>query len=1139
MNRFLLTLLTMIFVSSVAFSQQIPLDPSVRTGTLANGLKYYIKQNKKPENKVELRLAIKAGAVQEDDSQRGLAHFMEHMNFNGTKSFPENQLVDVLQTLGIKFGQHLNAYTSFDETVYMLPVPLDKKGNLDVGFQVIEDWAFNATLTDKEIDKERGVILEEMRLGEGPDRRLMDRYLPKLLYKSKYAERLPIGTKEVVSGCDYEELRRFHREWYRPNLMAVAVVGDINVDEIEQKIKTSFGKYKNPVNARERGIVEVPNHQETFAIIEFEPEAKFSRAQLVYKDDKNYTPDETISDYEKSLVKQVFTTMLNNRIDEIVNSDNPPFTYAYTYHGNLVNSKEAFQSGAMTHEGKQLNALKVLMEETERASRYGFTEGELERAKTEMLSRLEKGFNERDKTESSSYVREMVGNFLDNEPMPGIEWELNKFKSYSPSISIEMVNKLAKTFVKDHNRLAIITGPKNDNIKQPTEKEVLSLFDEIKNAKLSPYEDKVAITSLISNLPAKGKITKTEKDDKIGTTTLTLSNGAKVTYKKTDFKDDEIMFEAVSLGGSSVLSDKDFIESQFVFGGLSEAGINNYTKSDLNKFLTGKRVSLSPSIGNLTESLSGKSNTKDFKTLMEMIYGYFTALNNNPASFEAYKSKQSAIYNGLVSDPQFYFSNEFNKFLQKNNPRFTNIVPLEEDWKRSDYQKGFDIFKKKFADADDFHFYFVGNIDENLLKEYAETYIATLPSTKDVENFKDHGYRSLKGTINKEIVKGKDPKSLVIMRYSGETKYNEKEALAMQALGEIATIKVIENLREEASGIYGGGAYGGMSKNPYGYYYFLLQFPCGPENAKSLTDIAIRELNKIVENGPEQKDLDKYKEGELNDLKVDIKTNDAWMQALTDYYVDGGDKYELLNRENNIKALTVKDIQNVAKKYLTKDRIIGTLMPEAGWEAYVKKEEAKTDVKVPTAQQIIDNYTKALGGKDKLSAVKTISCKTSMTMMGMEITGTEKKMAPNKMKITQSVMGQHMVTVFDGTKGYMVQGGNIMQLPEEAIAQMKESNLFDALYMKADDYKVEAVSVDNKDYYVLSSEKSKLYFDTKTNLLYKSADKDGNETIVDDYFTIDGIKLPAKFTTKANGQTLETIYSDYVLNQGVTEKDFE
>ena len=1138
MRKQFLSFVLSFFLIANAFAQNIPLDPSVRTGTLSNGMKYYIKKNVKPEKKVEFRLAINAGSINEDEDQRGLAHFMEHMNFNGTKNFPENKLVDFLQSIGIKFGQHLNAYTSFDETVYMLPVPLDKPGNLDSGLKVMEDWAFNALLTDKEIEKERGVVLEELRLGLGADKRMLDQYLPKLAYNSRYADRLPIGKKEILQNFKPEALRRFHKDWYRPDLMALVVVGDINVDEMEQKIKANFSKYQNPANARKRVDYEMPNHKETLISIATDADATSSSAQFYIKDDGSAKPDVTVNDYQKSIVEQLAAAIVNNRLEELTNSEKPPFIFGYVSHSNFLRTKDAFQAYAMTKEGEQKNALKVLLEEVERAKRFGFSQNELDRAKSETLSNLEKSYNNRDKTESARLVMEYVRNFLNQEPIPGIEWEYELHKQYLPSVTLDQVNNILKNYIKDDSRVIVVTGPKKENAVLPTDAQLLATVDDVKNAQLKPYEDKAAIKTLVEPFKSNGKIVKTEADAKLGTTTFTLSNGAKVTYKKTDFKEDEIVFSAISLGGSSLISNEDIEKTQWAFPALSESGFNKYSKNDITKFLSGKQVSVMPYVGGISTGFNGNSTKKDFETLFQMIYGYFTNLNYDEASYNSYKAKQQGFLDNLLANPQTYFQSEVQKYLNQKNPRFFGILPDAKAWEKTSYKLAYDIYKKSVANAGNFHFYFVGNVDENQIKQLSEQYLASLPSTKKSETYKDLGYRPLFTSTEKVIKKGKDPKSMVMIRFSGETKYNEQEDLAMRALGEVATIKIIEKLREDEGGIYGGGARGSLNKVPYGSYNFSINFPCGPENAEKLTKIALAELQKMIDNGPEQKDLDKFKEGEANDDVTNMKDNNYWLQNITSYQTQGGDKYSVLNYLTKVKALTVKDLQSVGKKYLTeKNRMVFTLMPEV--------ETPKTDAPKAavsanvTAQQVIDNYAAALGGKSKLEAVKTVKTLSTIKVMGMEMEATTLEMAPNKSKAVQKIMGQEMVQVFDGEKGYMMQAGQRMDLPAPAIEEAKKKRLFEVLSYNAADFKtVEKVTEEGKELYLLAGAGKKLYFDTKTNLLVKSTSDKGDMVILD-YMEVDGIKFPKNLKLAMMGQNMEMTNNQVIVNKEVSAEDFK
>lgn len=909
-------------------AEKIPFNPEVKKGVLSNGLTYYIKNNGKPENKVELRLVVKAGSILEDEDQRGLAHFMEHMNFNGTKNFKKNELVDYLQSIGVKFGAHLNAYTSFDETVYMLPIPSDDPEKLEKGFQILEDWAHNALLTEKDIDEERGVVLEEFRLGQGADERMMQNYLPKLMYGSKYAERLPIGTKENLENFDYESLRSYYKDWYRPDLMAVIAVGDIDVETLEKKIKSHFGGIENPKSPKPREIFYVPNHNETFVAIETDKEASFSQVRVLFKDESNSKEDETLEEFRHSIVESLFSQMINNRLDELRNSENPPFVYGYSFHGGTwADTKDAYQSFAMTSPDGQLKALKVLLEENERVKKYGFGKGEFERAKKDLIARLEKSFKDKDKTESNRVLGEYIRNFLVNEPMPGIEWEYNFHKEQLPTIKLNEVNQLISDYIKDTNRVVVLTGPDKEDIKKVTEKEVRDLLETVKNEDIKPYEDKEVASSLITNLPPKGSIVKETQNNKLGTTTLTLSNGATVTYKKTDFKNDEILFDAFSFGGSSLYSNEDYLETVFANNGLTDAGVNGFSKVDLGKMMSGKIVSVRPRVGGITEEISGSSTPKDFEELFQLTHLYFTALNKDEKAFASYINKQKAFIGNMLSSPQFYFQDQYSKFVYGANPRYSGF-PTPEKLDQANYDLAYQKFKERFANAGDFKFYFVGNIDENKIKEYSEKYLANLPSTGKQETYKKTDFRPLSGSHTKIVEKGTDPKSSVRIVYQGETTYDEKEDYALSSLGEILTIKLIEKLREEEGGVYGVGARGNINKIPYGWYSFSISFPCGPENVEKLKNAAIAEVEKIVANGPTDEDLAKVKEAQLLERKEDLKENRFWLRLLKNADYEDKDANKILEYEKTVSNLSKSDIQNVAKKYLTKGYILGIHNPE-------------------------------------------------------------------------------------------------------------------------------------------------------------------------------------------------------------------
>ncbi|MBU3010035.1 insulinase family protein [Polaribacter vadi] len=927
MKRVLFTLLLSVFTTFLyaqKLEKKIPIDESVKIGKLSNGLTYYIKNNGKPANKVELRLAINAGSILEDKDQLGVAHFMEHMNFNGTKNFKKNELIDYLQSIGVKFGADLNAYTGFDQTVYILPIPSDDEAKLDKGFQIIRDWAGSALLEDKDIDDERGVVLEEYRSRRGADSRMMEKYLPKLMYGSKYADRLPIGTEESIKNFSYESIRRFQKDWYRPDLMAVIAVGDVDVAQLENKIQKYFSDIQISENPRKRESFSVKNHEETFISIESDKESPFSRVQLMYKDYEDTKPTETIVAFRKSIVESLFSQMLNNRLDELRNGENPPFIFGFSYHGGTyARNREAYQSVANTSSEGQLKGLEALLEESERAKRFGFTKGELERAKKNVLSRLEKSYNDRDKNESGRIVGAYVNHFLDKSPIPGIAWTFEMNKKLLPTIQLKEVNEVIKSFIHDDNRVIIITGPKQ----VVTEQQVLDALNNVKTKELKPYEDKEVAASLITETPKMGKIVGTNKNDKLGTKTFVLENGAKITYKKTDFKNDEILFTAYSYGGTSLYTDEELKATSFANAALTDAGVNGYSKSDLRKMMSGKIANARPYISGLSEGFNGSASPKNLEELFQLIHLYFTSLNKDDKAFKSSINKNKSFLGNLLASPNFFFQKEMSDFMNKGNTRYTGF-PSEEKYDAADYDLAYAKYKERFADAGDFNFYFVGNIDERKLAEYAMKYIASLPGKDSKETYKVNDFRPLKGSHTKIVEKGKDPKSNVRITYLGETTYNPKEALAFKSLGEIVGIKLTEKLREEEGGVYSSRTSGSISKLPYGKYNFSISFPCAPENVDKLKSIAIAQVADMAKNGPSEEDLMKTKKAQILDHKENVKRNRYWLNLIKNIDYMKNEASEVTTFEERVNALTKEDIKMVAKKYLTNGYILGILNPE-------------------------------------------------------------------------------------------------------------------------------------------------------------------------------------------------------------------
>ena len=916
------------FAQEIDFSKTIPFDSSIKTGKLDNGLTYYIKKNAKPANKVELRLIVNAGSILEDDDQQGLAHFMEHMNFNGTKRFPKNKLVDYLESIGVKFGQHLNAYTSFDETVYFLPIPTEKPEYIETGLNILEDWAFNANLIHDEIDKERGVVLEEYRLRLGSGKRMMDKYLPKLLYQSKYVDRLPIGKKEILENFKYESLVRFYKDWYRPNLMSVIVVGDINEEEIEKMIISKFSNYKNPENQKPRKIFDIPNHAATLVAIESDTETMGSSVSIYFKDIEATKTISNLKEYKNYTIERIFGSILSERFQELVQSPTPPFLFGSSiYDGIIIKNKKAFQSRASTEEGKQLSALKVLLTENERVKKFGFTESELNRAKKSWLSHFEKHYNERDKKYSQGIVDLIQSHVLNHEILPTIEWKYEIVQQILPLITLEEVNSLMKNYLKEENRVIILTSPEKEGLKKVTELEVLEAL-KINTDEITPYSEKLEAKSLLRNEPKMGAILKRKENKKWGISTLYLSNGAKVSYKKTDFKNDEILFSAVSHGGTDLYSNEDFKYTQHANSILTEAGFSGLSTTDISKFMSEKRAGARPYIGQSTEGFSGSASPKDLEYLFQMTYAYFTDLNFDQAIFDAQINKMQATYKNVLSNPNAFFGKEINDYLYEKNPRYNGIFPTEKSLKETDYSLSYKRYKERFANAADFEFFFVGNIDDKKLEDYCCKYIASLPANDSKEKEIDLGYRMKINESKKIVNKGKEPKSMVMILFHDDLKFDKKEATSFSILGEVLQLKLTEKLREIESGVYGVSSFGSISKKPYGSFTFSISFPCGPENVEKLTEAALTELQKIINEGPEQRDLDKVIDARILDFKNQKKENGHWLYKLSNAYTSKEKIENLIKQENDFKNTKMKDLQKVAQKYLTKEKFIGVLMPE-------------------------------------------------------------------------------------------------------------------------------------------------------------------------------------------------------------------
>ncbi|MGC1244498.1 MAG: insulinase family protein [Chryseosolibacter sp.] len=896
--------------------EPLPIDPKVTVGKLPNGLTYYIRKNVKPEKKIELRLVINAGSILEDEDQQGLAHFTEHMAFNGSANFEKNDIVSFLQSIGVEFGADLNAYTGFDETVYILPIPTEKKENVEKGFQILEDWASTVGFDPGEIDKERGVVLEEERSGRGAEERMFRVTYPKMLEGSKYADRLPIGKVEVLKSFKPEVIKRFYTDWYRPDLMAVMVVGDMEPAEAEALIKKHFSHLKNPANPRAREKVGVPLREKSEALVVTDKEATHHLVDINY----SYKPSKeqnTLAGYRELLLRSLFTSMISQRMQELMQKEQPPFLYAANTFGSLARGYESYNAYAYLGKGGVEPAIQALIAENERARKYGFTINELDRTKKSMLKSMERAYNERDKTESARLVGEYIRHFLEKEPIPGIENEYQYYQQFLQEITLDEINQyVAKNIPGPSDaRLVLFTGPEKADFQIPSKEELLAIAASALKQEIKPYEEKAIASTLMEKSPTPGKITGEKKNSALGTTALTLNNGVTVILKPTDFKNDQVILAASRLGGQYNYDASDRLNAEYAATLVTQMGVSNFSPVDIRKVLAGKNASATPRLSSISEGFSGQSSATDIETMLQLVNLYFTSPRKDTELFNSFINKQQAMYQNMAVDPQYAFQESMLKTLYRDHPWAPNL-PKPETFSKIDLDRSLGIYKERFGNANGFTFVLTGKFDINTIKPLLETYLASLPSTAKKSTYKDVGLRPQKGPLKEEVKKGTEPKSLVRILWNGEAPYSEDEQFKVQALVEVMNIKIIETLREELSGIYGGGMFGTLNKFPYNNYSFGITIPCGPENVDKLIAATLAEIEKVKKNGPSTEDLNKVKETWKQQYLVSIKDNNYWAQQLIQSIQNGSDPARILSYEKRVVALTPTDVQAVAQKYL-------------------------------------------------------------------------------------------------------------------------------------------------------------------------------------------------------------------------------
>ena len=901
----------------------IPVGPQVKVGKLANGLTYYIQRNARPERKLELRLVVKAGSILEDEDQRGMAHFVEHMAFNGSTNFRKHELVSYLQSIGVGYGADLNAYTSFDETVYILPIPTDKPEHVAKAFQVLEDWAHGLRFDPEAVEKERGIVLEELRLGKGASDRMSKQIMPAIFNGSKYAERLPIGTEEVLRSFKPEALTRFYRDWYRPDLMAVVAVGDIDPAQAEKLVKAHFAHLKNPVPARPRAYAEIPARQATQALVVTDNEAT-GNAVLIRYPVQPVVEAGTVRAYRDDLVQLLFSAMLNQRLQELSQLPEPPFMGASSSLGKLTPRYRSYNASAALGPRGAETALTALVEENERARRYGFGAAELERVKKSLMRNYEQAWNERAKSDSATYAAEYIRNFLQQEAIPGIDTEYRYVRELVPGITLDEVNAYARrTIPADSGKLVLYTGVTRPDT--PTGAQLLAAVAGAERAELSPHDEKAVAARLMERPPKPGSIVAESHDKALGLTRLTLSNGVKVILKPTDFRNDQVLMSAARFGGQSLFGDQDILNARFANAIVASMGVKDFTPLDMRKILAGKAAQVNVGLANYTDVVVGASGATDIETMLQLTWLKFQGVRRDEALFRSYVGKQVEQARNQTAQPGARFGDAVMAALYNKHPRAPRTLKAEE-YEQIDLDRSIDIFRQRFSSARDLTFILVGSFDVAALKPLLATYLGSLPTPELTVAYRDVGLRPATGVVKREVRSGTEPKSTVSLTFTGPAEFSDAEQLRLAALLEVLNLRIIDVLREKMALIYGGGASGVLSKIPYGNYSIGVTLPTGPENVDKVIAATFAEIKRLQAEGPDTADLDKVKRNWIQNHRGSLRENGYWLAHLQTALSEGTDPSAIMEVEKQVQALSAEDIRLAARRYFNEQNYVQVVL---------------------------------------------------------------------------------------------------------------------------------------------------------------------------------------------------------------------
>ena len=910
---------------SASLDTQIPLDPVITAGKFTNGLRYFIRKTNKPEKRAELRLVVDVGSIVEEDEQQGLAHLLEHMAFNGTKHFPKQETVSFLESLGMRFGPSINAYTSFDETVYMLQVPTEKTEVLDRAFLILEDWAHGQTLDPVEIDKERGVVKEEWRLRRGAFARIQDKQFPIMLQGSRYAERLPIGKVEVIDNFKHDRLKKFYDDWYRPDLMTVIAVGDFDVAAVEKMIRAHFEPIPAAKAPKPRPTFPVPDHPGTLYAIATDKEAPSASVSILSKFDARARG--SVGAYRRQMVDRLFGSMLSIRFSELAQKPDAPFVGAGSGRGQFVRGKEMTSLTAGVKGDAIDKTIEVLFTEAERVARFGFTAGELERVKVNILTSLERSLTEKENTPAASIAGELVRHVTQQETVPGIAYEVALNRRFLPEITLAEVNALAKEWLPDRNRVITISAPDKPGFAVPDEKQVATVMASIAGKEIKAYVDTVDDAPLLEPVPTPGGIVKTARKEAFGITEWTLANGVKVVLKPTNFREDEILLRGSSFGGSSLASDADYVSASMASTVVGRGGIGRFSDADLRKKMTGKVASASASIGEYEEGISGSSSKKDLETMFQLIYLRFTQPRHDPQAFAVMQGQLKSALVNQQNSPGFHFSSTITSALYGDHVRRRPMTV--ETVEAINLEKSFAFYKARFADAGDFTFVIVGSFDVEAIKPLVERYLGGLPSKGRKESWKDTGVRYTKGVVERRVEKGLEPQSNSTIVFTGPFTYNQEQRVAIRAMADVLSTRLHEKLREDLGGTYGVNANASYAQIPVSTYSVNINFGSAPDRVEGLVKAAFEEIDLLKTQGPTEKQVNDAKKKLLRDYETNMKSNSYLVGQLILKYQYSDDISTLFAIDQYYKKLTPALIQEAAKRYLDPANVVKvSLFPE-------------------------------------------------------------------------------------------------------------------------------------------------------------------------------------------------------------------